>query len=157
MRAVRSMAVAIPLAALALIGCGAKVPPAYPVSGKVTLAGKAHNRLLVYFRPAEGPPTQYTIAVGETDKDGNLKVQGNAGVGLPEGEYKVTFTCQVVKGDPAATAKLGPDDKPSELGVTTVEQVPASHAEGKANDTTPVRFVVKRGAENVFTYDIPAK
>lgn len=140
-----------------LASCGKSAPPVYPVSGKVTLGGKAYKRLLVYFRPANGPVNEYNMAVGETDDQGTLAVQGNAGVGMPVGEYKVTFTCQVPKGNKSNAAKAGPDDKPSELGYETVELVPDSHAEGKANETSTVLFTVKKSGDNVFTYDIPSK
>lgn len=148
------------IAALAVLvlglttGCGGP-PSVYEVKGKVTIGGKAHPRLICYFRPANEPVTQYTIGVTETDKDGSFPgIRNNAGTGLPAGEYKVTFSCVVVKSSGAA---LKEGDKPSELGVATVELVPDDYAEGKANDTTTVRAVVKKQNDNEFTFDIPVK
>jgi hypothetical protein len=143
------------MAVAAVTGCGGD-PPIYEIKGQVTLGGKAYPRLLVYFRPASGEVNRFNMGVGETDQHGNLVVRSNTGVGLPAGEYAVTFTCQVPKQNTPAAAKLSADDKPSEAGITMIELVPDSHLEGKANSTTPVRFTVTSG-ENVFTYDIPAK
>jgi len=137
-------------------GCGKKDPPVHEVKGKVTLGGKAYPRLLVYFRPVSGESSGFNNAVGETDKDGNLTVRSTGGLGLQTGDYKVTFTCRMPKARSAAADKLGAGDKPDEVGVEVVELVPDSHAETKANDTTPVRFTVTSG-ENTFTFDIPAK
>jgi hypothetical protein len=154
LRALVVLALFVGLGALA--GCGKKDPPVYEVKGKVTLGGKAYPRLLVYFRPVSGDSTGFNNAVGETDKDGTLTVRSTGGLGLQTGEYKVTFTCQVPKANTAAAAKLAASDKPDEAGVTMTELVPASHAETKANDTTPVRFTVTSGA-NEFNFDVPAK
>lgn len=142
--------------AVAAAGCGKKDPPVYPVTGKVTLGGKAYPRLLVYFRPVSGESTGFNNAVGETDKDGNLTVKSTGGSGLQTGEYKVTFTCKVPKRNTEAAAKLTSGDKPDEVGVEVVELVPNSHVVGKADDTTSVRFTVAAG-ENAFNFDIPAK
>lgn len=137
------------------VGCGEKAPPVYPITGKVTIGGKAYPRVICYFRPANEPVTQYTIGVTETDKDGNFPgIRNNAGTGLPAGEYKVTFSCTVVKSSGAA---LKEDDKPSELGVATIELVPDEYVEGKANETTVVRTTVKKQDGNEFVFDIPVK
>lgn len=156
MRATQLVSFTVAVAALALAGCGKSDPPVYEVKGKVTLGGKAYPRLLAYFRPVSGESSGFNNAVGETDKDGTLTVRSTGGLGLQTGEYKVTFTCLVPKTKSAAAAKLTSSDKPDELGLTMVELVPASHAETKANDTTPVRFTVTSGA-NEFNFDIPAK
>ncbi|MCS6866503.1 MAG: hypothetical protein RMJ56_11245 [Gemmataceae bacterium] len=143
------------MAGVTLTGCGGD-PPIYEIKGQVTLGGKAYPRLLVYFRPASGEVNRFNMGVGETDQHGHLVVRSNTGVGLPAGEYTVTFSCQVPRHNTPASAKLSADDKPSEVGITMVELVPDSHLEGKANSTTPVRFTVT-SSENVFIYDIPAK
>src|SRR6478735_9241891 len=74
------------LATLALIGaslllssgCGGP-PPLHPIKGKITLGGKSYNRLIVYFRPAEGKADEYNLGVGETDKDGILTLRSAGG------------------------------------------------------------------------------
>src|SRR5262245_6524943 len=152
----RFAALLVAFAGLGVAGCGKSDPPVYPITGKVTLGGKAYPRLLVYFRPVSGESTGFNNAVGETDKDGNLTVRSTGGLGLQTGEYKVTFTCLVPKTNSAAAAKLTNSDKPDEQGVTTVELVPTSHCDKTATESTPVRFTVTSG-ENIFTFDIPAK
>ena len=140
---------------LPLAGCGEKPPPVYPITGKVTIGGKAYPRVICYFRPANEPVTQYTIGVTETDKDGTFPgIRNNAGTGLPAGEYKVTFSCVVVKSSGAA---LKEGDKPDEIGAATVELVPDEYVEGKANETTTARAVVNKNNDNTFTFDIPTK
>jgi 5-hydroxyisourate hydrolase-like protein (transthyretin family) len=139
------------LAALTTTGCGK--PTLYPLSGKVTLGGKPQERLLVYFRPVSGVVTEYNMAVGETDKEGNLRISSSAGQGLAAGEYKVTFTCKKLK----SGAVVGSSDKPDDYGnVVVLELVADDHVDGLANETTPVRFTVKPEA-NVFNYDVPLK
>lgn len=141
--------------ALLAVGCGNSAPPVYPLSGKVTLGGKAYPRMICYFRPANGPADYWTIAVADTDAEGKIpRVRTNAGEGLPAGEYKVTFSCMVVKSTGAAIKE---GEKPSELGVKTVELVPDEYLEGVANETTPARVTVNRQGSNEFTIDIPVK
>jgi len=144
------------LATAVLAGCGKQDPPIYEVTGKVTLGDKAYPRLLVYFRPVSSDSTGFNNAVGETDQEGNLTVRSTAGLGLQAGEYKVTFTCMVPKSKSAAAEKLTHADKPDEVGVTTVELVPRTHADKTAAETTPVRFTVGSGG-NVFNFNVPLK
>lgn len=143
--------------AFALSGCGGP-PPLYPIEGKVTLGGKPYERLIVYFRPVSGEVNQYSLGVGETDKDGNLKVRSSAGMGVMAGEYKVTFTLQMMK-TRQGTRAVGADDKPSESGIggTAVELVPDDYRAGKAEETTTARFTVKPTQDNRYEFDIPAK
>ncbi|MBA4067024.1 MAG: hypothetical protein C0501_25600 [Isosphaera sp.] len=134
-------------------GCGGD-PPLHPVSGKVTLGKKVYPGLLVYFRPASGPPTGFNTGVGTTDGSGTLTVNSTAGPGLQAGEYAVTFTCVVPRAAAPGAKPLNPTDKPDEVGYGVAELVPASHREPGAADTTPVRFTVGPGP-NTFDYDIP--
>lgn len=143
------------LAALALLcasGCGK--PQVYPVTGKVTLAGKPRERLIVYFRPVSGAVNEYNLGVGETDKDGNLRLGSAAGGGLAAGEYKVTFTYQTTKSGRTFAAS----EKPDEVGVKeVVEMVADEYADRTAAETTTVRFTVKSKGDNEFNYDVPAR
>jgi hypothetical protein len=151
---------AIGLATLLAAGCGKSDPPVYPITGKVTLGGKPYERVIVYFRPVNGEINAFNLGVGETEKDGTLKMRSSGGMGVMAGEYKVTFTYQMVKTAQGARA-VGADEKASEVGgggnVTAVEMVPDTHAAGKAEETTPVRFTVKPGDDNRFEFDIPSK
>lgn len=144
----------VAVATVIAAGCGGKAPPIYPITGKVMLGGKPHNRLLMYFRPADGKVTEFTIAVGETDKDGNLQVRSSSGEGLAAGEYKVTFSAPVSK----AGESFGASDKPDEQkGAVVIERVPPPYDDKTSQDTTPVRFTVKAGEPNVFEFDVPVK
>jgi hypothetical protein len=149
---------AIGLTVLLAAGCGKSDPPVYPITGKVTLGGKPYERLIVYFRPVSGEITPFNLGVGETDKDGTLKMRSSGGMGVMAGEYKVTFTLQMMK-TAKGTQAVGADDKVGDLGgsVTAVELVPDEFAAGKAEESTPVRFTVKPGEENRFEFDVPAK
>jgi hypothetical protein len=146
------------VAALLAAGCGKSDPPVYPISGKVTLGGKPYERVIVYFRPVGGEINAFNLGVGETEKDGTLKMRSSGGMGVMAGEYKVTFTYQQVK-TAKGTQTLGSDEKLGDLGggVTAIELVPDDLVAGKAEETTPVRFTVKPGDENRFEFDIPAK
>lgn len=135
------------------VGCGGD-PPLYPISGKVTLGGKSYERLLVYFRPLEGPVTRFNLGVGETDKDGNLALRSSAGMGLPTGKYRVTFSCFVVRG-----ASLGVDQKVDELApalqnLEPEQIVPELYRESEGEAKSPVEFEIQTG-QNVFEFDIP--
>jgi hypothetical protein len=146
-------------AVLTVAGCGSKSPPPiYPVTGKVTLGGKPYERLIVYFRPVGVDVNEYNLGVGETDKDGNLRMGSSGGVGVMAGEYKVTFHLQLMK-TRQGTRAVGADEKPDELGggMTAVEMVPEAYRAGKAEETTTVRFTVKPDRENRFDFDVPAK
>ena len=134
-------------------GCSGD-PPLYPISGKVTLGGKSHERLLVYFRPLQEPVTRFNLGVGETDKDGNLALRSSAGMGLPAGKYRVTFSCFVLPG-----ASLGVDQKVDELapGLQNLEPqqvVPELYRESAGDAKSPVEFEIRSG-QNVFEFDIP--
>ncbi len=140
------------LLATNLVGCSKKDPPAlHPVSGKVTYGGKAHARLMVYFRPASGPVTEYNLAVGETDGDGKLGIMAVHGGGLQAGEYKVTFNLYL---DAKSGKQVTGTDKPDEAGVTTKQVIPAPYDDGTSQDKTPVTFTVRAG-QNDFEFDIP--
>lgn len=136
---------------LAIAGCGGE-PTLYPIEGKVTLGGKAYNRLIVYFRPIDEKVNAYNLGVGETDVQGILGLRSTAGQGLAAGNYRVSFTCMEMKGG-KGSAGLGEkmDDQP---GMTAVERVPPEYCDAK---NSPVEFVVTAGTDNYFEFDIPLK
>jgi hypothetical protein len=136
-----------------IAGCGD--PPLYPITGKVTLAGKPFERLLVYFHPADGKATAFTMGVGETAADGTLSMRSTAGNGLAKGKYRVSFACFVTRGSRGATVGLdsgkGDDNQRYEMKEDIVPP-PYNSAE-----ESPVVFEVSGSAINVFEFDIPAK
>lgn len=139
------------VAALLSTGCGTKPPPVYDVHGKVTLKGKSYERLIIHFKPKSDAVTMYNLGVAETDKDGNFKtVMSGGGNGLQEGEYKVLFTLQTVKGRAVAA-----DEKADDAGanVKVVEMVGKPYDVGSEAEAT-VFFTVKPG-DNEFNFDIP--
>jgi hypothetical protein len=140
---------------LALVsGCGGP-PPIFPISGKVTLGGKPYERLLVYFRPAKGDVNAFNLGVGETDKNGELKLSSSGGQGISAGEYRVTFSCVYLKSNGKSVSST---EKPDDAGggVVSVERVKSPYDAATSQEITPVTFVVKKG-ENKFEFDIPAK
>lgn len=152
----RRAALALALSFVALAGCGGP-PPVHPITGKVTLGGKAYDRLLVYFRPASGEVTQYNLGVGETDKDGNLALKSSAGTGIAAGKYKVTFSSPYLKSAGGTQKAVGADDKPDDdRNQVVVERVGPPYDDATSQAATPVEFEVKPGG-NTFTFDIPVK
>lgn len=132
-------------------------PDLHAIGGKVTLGGKPHERLIVYFRPQEGEITRFNMGVGETDAQGNLSLRSSAGMGLAQGKYRVSFSCYIVKGGQA----LGIDQKVDEIAgnetAVPVEIVPRPYVEDTASgEISPVEFEIKPG-NNTFEFDIPAK
>lgn len=78
---------------LAAVGCGSKDkgPKLAPVSGAVTLDGKAAPNVMVIFVPVGKTPGQG--GNGITDGSGVYQLKGrDAKVGVPAGDYKVV--CQ---------------------------------------------------------------
>lgn len=128
----------------------------HPVSGKVTLKGKAYKRLLVYFRPMEGKINKFNMGVGETDEKGNMKVRSTAGLGLAEGKYRVSFSC-VKEKSKRSNKKLKPgeknDDDPT---IQVVELVGQPYDEENNSNTSPKEYEVNSGS-NTFDFDIPKK
>jgi hypothetical protein len=138
------------------VGCNSE-PPLHSLGGKVTLDGKAYERLIVYFRPVDAEVTRFNMGIGETDAQGNLSLRSSAGMGLQQGKYRVSFSCYVLKGGQA----LGVDQKVDEIAgsekAIPVEMVPKPYVEELASgEISPVEFEIKRG-ENFFEFDIPAK
>ncbi|RCS52643.1 hypothetical protein DTL42_07330 [Bremerella cremea] len=135
-----------------LVGCGD--PALHPITGKVSLDGKTYERLLVYFHPLDRNPDQFSIGVGETDKDGVLLLRTTAGPGIAAGTYRVTFSCiQAIRGGKTVTLGAASEKADDDRSLVTKDIVPTPYG-SKTN--SPVEFVVKSG-ENVFEFDIPSK
>lgn len=130
-------------------------PTIYPITGKVTLGGKSFERLLVYFRPIKGEVNSYNLGVGETDKNGELKLGSAGGQGIAAGEYRVSFSCVYLKSSgKAVSSSEKPDDAGG--GVVSIERVKPPYDAATSQESSPVLFKVKKG-ENRFDFDIPAK
>lgn len=81
------MALAI-VGVLALAGCGgAASEKLYPVTGRVTVDGKASEGVVLLFH-REGAPGE--VGTGTTDSSGAYKVVFKTNPGLPAGKFKVT-------------------------------------------------------------------
>lgn len=137
-----------------LTGCGPD-RTLHPVTGKVTLGGQGHARLLVYFRPIDRPVNDANLGVGETDAAGVLTLRSTAGDGLVKGAYRVSFSCPVMQGNPAASADPVADkgdDRVGQPAPVFVEKVPEPYTDA---ELSPVTFEIKPGA-NRFEFDIPS-
>jgi len=92
------------LAAIGLVpGCGKKMPPLTPVSGKVTVDGQPLTAGQVSLIPDVGLPTQEKSegqdstpgigpSIGQIGSDGTYKVFTSGKEGAPLGKYRVTVT-----------------------------------------------------------------
>lgn len=132
----------------AFSGCGD--PVIHPIRGKVTLDGKAYERLIVYFHPMEGKVNQFNLGVGETDKDGVLSLRSTSGDGLQRGKYRVSFRC-VVPVNKKIDPNVGDGKMDDDRRLITKELVPEKYT---SETESPVEFEIKAG-ENVFEFDIP--
>ncbi|PQO32274.1 hypothetical protein DTL21_18795 [Bremerella cremea] len=135
-----------------LAGCGD--PALHPITGKVSLDGKTYERLLVYFHPLDREPNEFSIGVGETDKDGVLVLRTSAGPGIATGNYRVTFSCiQALRGGKTLTLGAGSEKADDDRSLVTKDIVPPQYG---SKTESPVEFQVKSG-ENIFEFDIPGK
>ena len=140
------------LAALILsVASGCGDPELHTISGKVTLGGEAHERLLVYFRPIEGEVNKFNLGVGETDAEGNLSMRSTAGDGLAEGVYRVCFSCLKMQSASGEAIGLTGDKHDDDQTMVAIELVPEVYAD---QVNCPVEFTIEAG-QNVFEFDIP--
>lgn len=145
-----------------LSGCGSSdgFAPPIPVTGKVTLAGKAVDGATVTFLSKSG----LRSASGNTDKDGNFKLTSvNTDDGASPGEYVVTIGKQEAKGGGSASVDISSGDFGADygarmgaagsgnIGKVMKEVLPAKFA--NAAESGLVRSVVK-GDQNNFTFDL---
>ncbi len=102
------------LGLLLLCGCGSDGrPPTFPVSGAVTLDGKAVEGASITFISAENPSLS---ASGRSDASGNYQLTTfDAGDGAVEGTFKIRVTKY------ASEAEVSPYDTASTTAVDTEE------------------------------------
>lgn len=74
------------LCVLLFAGCGDGIQ-LYPITGNVTVDGKAQEGLMVAFAPQDGGMS----GAGRTDASGNYTITSTKGKGLPAGTYKVAI------------------------------------------------------------------
>jgi hypothetical protein len=157
------MRLAVVLCALTvfLSGCGSDgFDPPVPVSGKVTLSGKAVDGATVTFLSKAG----LRSASGNTDKDGNFKLTCvNTDDGAPPGDYVVTIAKQESKGGGSASVDISSGSYGADYGArmgaagtgnmakVMKEVLPAKFASAAESGLT--RSVVK-GDKNDFTFDL---
>ena len=139
---------------LPCLGCNSE-PAIYPITGKITIGGESHERLIVYMRPIDQVVNQFNMGVGETDSDGNMKFGSAAGDGLAAGKYRVSFSfMQMPSGDTinALNEKVGEDG-----GEQPMEMVPSPYDYKTNADTSPLEFEVEARADtNQLIFDIPS-
>jgi hypothetical protein len=99
------------LALVLFFGCTSRTsnrPPTYPVTGTVTLNGKAVDGAVVTFQPMEGKGS----AIGSTDSTGSYALSTfGPGDGAQVGQYKVS----IAKYDAPVTPPAG-GSRPGEFG-----------------------------------------
>ncbi len=134
-----------------ILGSGCGDPTLYPLTGRITLDGKAHERLIVYFDPIGDSINEFNFGVGETDAEGNLGLRSSAGSGLAAGKYRVSFTC-LIQEKTGQSVGLSDEKDESRTAVVPRELVPEPF-----NDrvNSPVEFSIRR-TDNVFDFDIPS-
>lgn len=127
------------LAVAVISGCGGE-PPVVPVTGVVRVDGKLLDKVLVNFYPADETAKHFGVrhAIGITDAQGRFKLICSGGVeGIAAGQYKVTFSRPVVRGQAALTDA---NSKPEQSG--TVESMPKDYTQPQ---TTPVTVTIDKG------------
>jgi hypothetical protein len=134
------------LALAAVVGCGDGWPKLVPVSGKVTLDGKALIFKSVYFHPQPGTPGTGAAAI--TKEDGSYTLlairYGATKVlpGAPPGAYRVVITEPRVPVQAAMPAEA-PDSRQPAVGLPRPSRqrlaIPARYA---TPETTPLAVQV---------------
>ena len=151
---------------VALVGCGSDRPETAPVSGKVTMRGKAIEGATVTFRPAGKEGGRPAFATTDAEGFYELSTFGSGDGAIP-GEYDVTIEKVRVKGSFKEQAAVTPQPpKPGEKAdysaymaamsgkVKTVEssgEVPPKYA---SSETSGLKREVVGGEENPFDFDL---
>ena len=113
---------------VSFIGCGSGsgFPKTYPVTGKVTLNGKAIEGAMVTFQLADGKEN----AIGSTDASGEFKLSMfQPGDGAVPGQYRVGIK-KLPPGELAASTNAPPP------GTLASGDIPADYAPPVANEGT---------------------
>jgi hypothetical protein len=137
----------VPLLFIVASGCSGE-PTIYPVTGTVTINGKPTGKVLVNVYPADGSAHNFGTrhAIGITDAQGKFKLICSGGMeGIEAGQYKVTFSRPMVRGQAALTDA---NSKPEDSG--TVESIPKDYTQV---ETTPVYLKIPKGGGD-FTLDV---
>lgn len=132
------------LAALCCVGCsGSGVAP---VSGKVTLNGKALPHATVVFQP-DGGKEPGPGSTGTTDAEGKFELKSMAGnkPGAAVGKHKVSITAYSGDGEPDSSAPPTPD-KPFRKPLLPEEY----------NAKTKLTFDVPAGGTTSANFDLTA-
>ncbi len=110
----RSVGILVLAGLILVVGCGKKLPPMSPVSGKVTVDGQALTAGQVALIPDVGIPTQESakdqaptagLSAGQIGSDGTYKIFTAGKEGAPAGKYRVTVSPSMM---PSADAKTPP-------------------------------------------------
>lgn len=96
-------------------GCGQKLPPLAPVSGKVTVDGQPLTAGQVTLIPDVIISKQETkietqtpgVSIGQIDSTGAYKIVTNGKPGAPPGKYKVTVTPPMIPSSDSKSAPAG--------------------------------------------------
>lgn len=140
--------------ALAASGCGRRLPPTAPVSGTITIQGRAVAGAAVSFVNDSAP----RFAIGRTDAEGRYTLTTfTPGDGAVLGEHRVVvLSTPRVVGDPSRDPQglPTPDDyRRLEEALKSRGPVPEVYT---AAGTTPLRAEVRRGP-NRCDFDLRLK
>jgi len=136
---------------MSLSGCGKPTP--VPVSGRVTVDGKAMAGVRVVFLPDTSAydPDRHGSAVGITDADGKFTLKSSNGdAGIWPGSYKVTFSLWVEKN---SKKPIAPDAKPSEVPGGVINLIPSKY---ESSSETPESMSVS-GSSGTKDFAIATK
>lgn len=139
-----------------LAGCGggdsarrpADMPPIYPVNITITQDGAALQEAHVTLTAKT--PAKYGSASGLTDAHGVAIIRTYGFVGVPEGQYTVTVSKQVVEGAREATDAEG---NTFQTGGRIFEYVNAQYT--RTNASTLEIEVTKKGTTETFDVGAP--
>lgn len=146
--------VVLPLAMLAVVGCGSSGPRVQLVVGKVMLDGKPVANASVGFSPVS--PGKGMPAAGTTDEAGVFRLTtfggGKAEKGAVAGDYVVTITKTEAIGEYPTYVEGGPVPPPFNPKIRYV--VPRPYAESA---TSGLRATVKPGSNSDASFQFDLK
>lgn len=100
--------VALVLTSLVIVGCGTKEankPSLTPVTGTITLDGKALSDADIVFHYKGTAPEGYQDGASRSDEDGAFQVKSGDQLGVLPGLHKVTVTRSESAGQPSLPKK----------------------------------------------------
>jgi hypothetical protein len=110
------------------------------VSGKVTLDGVTVDSGLVVFMGADGKNEAPVTAPIE---NGNYRLVGNQGGGVPIGKYKVAVTREALKNGTVPTGEKLEQARSKGLLINVLPKIYESHAD------TPLQFELRSGSQTI--------